>query len=188
MTSCGLFIQSSVLVCCGLLLLLHKKVRSITSLFQELCEDIGSLEIMYLSEQALEGVLQLFNSYVTMMIHALPSSVETENLEGSVRRIVKMAETEMQQIALLANGVLLADVLLPRAAMKLLCSVNRSEDQSQRGPEQRELERRLQRLVDQLRDGFCRQHALELIFTEDGGVRLTADMYISMDESKVDPE
>ncbi|KAL8521994.1 hypothetical protein ACS0TY_012231 [Phlomoides rotata] len=83
--------MSSVLVCCGLLLLLHKKVRSITSLFQELCEDIGSLEIMYLSEQALEGVLQSFNSYVTMMIHALPSSVETENLEGSTRRIVKMA-------------------------------------------------------------------------------------------------
>ncbi|KAL8465340.1 hypothetical protein ACS0TY_034729 [Phlomoides rotata] len=62
---------------------------------QELCEDIGSLEIMYLSEQALEGMLQSFNSYVTMMIHALPSSVDTENLEGSARRIVKMAETEM---------------------------------------------------------------------------------------------
>ncbi|KAL8518861.1 hypothetical protein ACS0TY_009994 [Phlomoides rotata] len=167
---------------------LSSSAHRLNTMIQELCEDIGSLEIMYLSEQALEGVLQSFNSYVTMMIHALPSSVETENLEGSARRIVKMAETEMQQIALLANGVLLADELLPRAAMKLLCSVNRSEDQSQRGPEQRELKRRLQRLVDQLRDGFCRQHALELIFTEDGGVRLSADMYISMDESKVDPE
>lgn len=143
---------------------------------------------MHLSEQALEGVLQSFNSYVTMMIHALPSSVETENLEGSGRRIVKMAETEMQQIALLANGVLLSDELLPRAAVKLLCSVNRSDDQSLRGPEQREVKRRLQRLVDQLRDGFCRQHALELIFTEDGGVRLSAEMYISMDESNSEPE
>lgn len=161
---------------------------------QELCEDIGSLEIMHLSEQALEGVLQSFHSYVTLLVTALPSSVETENLESTGRRIVGMAETETEQVALLANGVLLADELLPRATIKL-CSTIRGEDQSQRGPdrnnrapEQRELKKRLQRSVEQLRDSFCRQHALDLIVTEDGGVRLSADMYISMDESKEEPE
>ncbi|KAL7091533.1 hypothetical protein ACP275_12G112000 [Erythranthe tilingii] len=174
---------------------LSSSAHRFNTMIQELCEDIGSLEILQLSEQALEGVLQSFNSYVNMMINAFPGSVETENLEGSGRRIVKMAESETQQIALLANALLLADELLPRATMKL-SSGNRSDvDQSRRGsdrqsrmPEQRELKRRLQRLVDQLRDSFCRQHALELIFTEDGGVRLSADMYLSMDEGREEPE
>ncbi|KAL8492890.1 hypothetical protein ACS0TY_024183 [Phlomoides rotata] len=79
-------------------------------MIQELCEDIGSLEIMYLSEQALEGMMHSFNSYVTMMIHALPSSVDTENLEGSTRRIVKMAETEMGNMQATTSAALL---LLP---------------------------------------------------------------------------
>lgn len=129
-----------------------------------------------------------------MLINALPGSVETENLEG---RIVRMAETEAQQVALLANALLLADELLPRATIKLTSSqhANRMDEPPRRGsdrqnrlPEQRELKRRLQRLVDQLRDSFCRQHALELIFTEDGGVRLSADMYLSMDGSPEEPE
>lgn len=127
------------------------------------------------------------------MINAFPGSVDTENLEGS--RIVKMAESETQQISLLANALLLADELLPRATIKL-SSTNRSDDQNRKAserqpnrlPEQRELKRRLQRLVDQLRDSFCRQHALELIFTEDGGVRLSADMYLSMDDGREEPE
>lgn len=156
-------------------------------MIQELCEDIGSLEIMHLSEQALEGVLQSFNSYINLLVNALPSSVETENLEGTGRRIVGTAETETQQVALLANGVLLADELLPRATIKL-CSTIRGDEQNQRGPEQREVKRRLQKTVEQLRDSFCRQHALELIVAEDGGVRLSADMYISMDENKQEPE
>ncbi|KAK6160098.1 hypothetical protein DH2020_003479 [Rehmannia glutinosa] len=173
---------------------LTSSAHRFNTMIQELCEDIGSLEILQLSEQALEGVLQSFNSYVNMMINAFPASVETENLEGPARRIVKIAETENQQIALLANALLLADELLPRAAIKL-SSANRGDDQARRAsdkhnrpPEQRELKRRLQRLVDQLRDSFCRQHALDLIFTEDGGVRLSADMYLSMDEGKDEPE
>lgn len=164
---------------------------------QELCEDVGSLEIMQLSEQALGGVVQSFNLYVNMMINALPGSVETENLEGSGSRIVKMAESETQQIALLANALLLADEILPRAASRLSSSQQwnrvdepprRASDKQNRPPEQRELKRRLQRLVDQLRDSFCRQHALELIFAEDGGVQLGADMYLSLDAGREEPE
>ncbi|CAA0833671.1 Exocyst complex component EXO84A [Striga hermonthica] len=163
-------------------------------MIQELCEDIGSLDIMQLSEQALEGILQSFGSYISTMINAFPASFETENLEGSGRKIVKLAETETQQIALLANALSLADELLPRAATKL-SSFTRNDEQGRRSfernnrpPEQRELKRRLQRLVDQLRDSFCRQHALDLIFTEDGGVRLNADMYLCMDDGRGEPE
>ncbi|KAG6429648.1 hypothetical protein SASPL_107700 [Salvia splendens] len=158
------------------------------------CFDIGSLEILHLSEQALEGVLQSFNAYVSLLVNALPSSMDTENLEGSGRRKVGVTETETQQVALLANAVLLADELLPRTTIKL-CSTMTGDDPQQGGPdrknrppEQREVKKRLQRSVEQLRDSFCRQHAVELIVTEDGCLRLSAEIYASMDETKEEPE
>lgn len=160
--------------------------------FQEFLEDMGSLESLQLDALTLEGVLQVFNSYINLLITALPSSVENEmNLEGSATKIVRLAETESQQIALLANASLLADELIPRAATKLF-PANRSEtprkSSSSRVPEQREWKRRLQRSVDRLRDSFCRQHALELIFTEEGDTRLNAQMYLSMDGNGEEPE
>ncbi|KAL3654162.1 hypothetical protein CASFOL_003843 [Castilleja foliolosa] len=171
---------------------LSSSAHRFNTMIQELCEDIGSLEILHLSEQALEGILQSFNSYVNTMINAFPASADTENLDGPGRKIVKLAETETQQIAVLANALTLADELLPRAAIKLNrideLARRASSDKPNRPPEQRELKRRLQRLVDQLRDSFCRQHVLDLIFTEDGGVRLNAEMYLCMDDGRDEPE
>ncbi|KAF3430956.1 hypothetical protein FNV43_RR25686 [Rhamnella rubrinervis] len=157
---------------------------------QDFFEDVGPLLSMQLGGQTLEGLFQVFNSYVSMLIKALPGSMEEEaNFEGSGNKIVRMAETEAQQIALLANASLLADELLPRAAMKLSptnqASYNddprRRPDRQNRHPEQREWKRRLVGSVDRLKETFCRQHALDLIFTEDGDSHLTADMYINMD-------
>lgn len=146
---------------------------------------------MQLGSQSLEGLFQVFNSYVNMLIKALPGSIEEEaNFEGSGNKIVRMAETEAQQISLLANASLLADELLPRAAMKLspVQQSNykddprrRPSDRQNRHPEQREWRKRLVSSVDRLKDTFCRQHALDLIFTEDGDSHLTAEMYINMD-------
>ena len=153
---------------------------------------------MQLGGPTLEGLYQVFNSYVNLLINALPGSMEDEgNFEGSSNKIVRMAETEAQQLALLANASLLADELLPRAIMKLypLNSANgkvdpqrRSSDKQSRQPDQREWKRRIQRSVDGLRDSFCRQHALDLIFTEDGNTHLSAEMYLVMDESVEEPE
>lgn len=158
---------------------------------QDFFEDVGPLLSMQLGGKTLEGLFQVFNSYVSMLIKALPGSMEEEaNFEGSVNKIVRMAETEAQQMALLANASLLADELLPRAAMKL-SPLNqghykddprrRASDRQNRNPEQREWKRRLVNSVDRLKDSFCRQHALDLIFTEEGDSHLTADMYINMD-------
>ncbi|KAI9160249.1 hypothetical protein LWI28_006531 [Acer negundo] len=158
---------------------------------QDFFEDVGPLLSMQLGGQMLEGLFQVFNSYVSMLIKALPGSMEEEaNYEGSANKIVRMAETESQQIALLANASLLADELLPRAAMKLspMYQANykddtrrRPLDKHNRNPEQREWKRRLVTSIDRLKDTFCRQHALDLIFTEDGDSHLSADMYINMD-------
>jgi hypothetical protein len=117
------------------------------------------------------------------------------NVEGLGNKIVRMADTEEQQLALLANASLLAEELLPRAAMKL-SSINlstddlrkRGPDKQNRVPELREWKRKLQRMVDRLRDSFCRQHALELIFTDEGDTHLSAEMYISMDNTVEEPE
>ncbi|KAL1355149.1 hypothetical protein HN51_007196 [Arachis hypogaea] len=174
---------------------LSSSAHKFNSLVQELFEDVEPLEILQLDGLAYEGLLRVFNSYINLLINALPGSVETENLEGtSVHKIVKIAETEAQQIAVLANAILLADELIPRAVVKLSHSSKGDEshrkgsDKQQRLPEQRELKKRLQREVDRLRDSFCRQHALELIFNEEGETRLNAMMYLSLDGQGQQPE
>ena len=84
---------------------------------------------------------------------------------------------------------MLADELLPRAAKKLspVTQANyrddlrrRPLDRQNRHPEQREWKKRLASSVDRLKDTFCRQHVLDLIFTEDGDSHLTAEMYINL--------
>lgn len=154
---------------------------------QDFFEDVGPLLSMQLGSRTLDGLFQVFNSYVSMLIKALPGSMEEEaDFEGSANKIVRMAETEAQQIALLANASLLAEELLPRAAMKLSPSSQANDgrrrpmDRQNRNPEQREWRKRLVASVDRLKDSFCRQHALDLIFTEEGDSYLTADTYINM--------
>ncbi|KAL9235537.1 hypothetical protein vseg_010288 [Gypsophila vaccaria] len=158
---------------------------------QDFFEDVGPLQNMQLGSRTLEGVYQVFNSYVNILIKALPNSVEDEaNYEGTGSKIVSMADNEEQQIALLANASLLADELLPRAALKF-SSTNQADyhdepqrravDKQNRHPEQREWKRRLVASVDRLKNSFCQHHALDLIFTEEGESNLTAEMYISVD-------
>lgn len=170
---------------------LSSSAHRFNSMVQDFFEDVGPLLSMQLGGSTLNGLLRVFNSYANLLINALPGSMEDEeNLEGSGNKIVRMAETETQQLALLANASLLAEELLPRAAMKLLPmypsggmddSRKKPSDKQNRMPEQREWKRKLQRCVDKLRDSFCRQHALDLIFTEDGETHLSAEMYINID-------
>ncbi|XVF23008.1 hypothetical protein REPUB_Repub13aG0000800 [Reevesia pubescens] len=171
----------------------HKLTSSahrFNSMVQDFFEDVGPLLSMQLGGQTLEGLFQVFSSYVNLLIKALPGSMDEEaNYEGTGNKIVRMAETEAQQIALLANASLLADELLPRAAMKLSPSQanykddhsRRTSDRQSRYPEQREWKRHLVSSVERLKNTFCQQHALDLIFTEEGDSHLTAEMYINMD-------
>ncbi|RLN17115.1 exocyst complex component EXO84B-like [Panicum miliaceum] len=169
---------------------LSSSAHRFNSMVQDFFEDVGPLVSLQLGGSAMDGLLKIFDSYVNLLISALPGSVDDEvNLEGLGNKVVRMAETEEQQLALLANASLLAEELLPRAAMKLY-SMNpvRGPDRQNRAAEQREWKRKLHRTVDKLRDSFCRQHALDLIFTDDGDSHLTADMYINMDNTVEDPE
>jgi len=155
---------------------------------------VDPLETLQLVGPFLEGLVQSFNTYVTILTNALPGSMNEAHQEGIGTSIVKMAETEAQQVALLANALLLADEFLPRAASKLLPTSMNEEpsrkdmDRHNRAAEQREWKKRLQRSVDRLRDTFCRQHTLELIFTEEGEIRLNAKMYTRLDSCTEEPE
>ncbi|KAL3632143.1 Exocyst complex component exo84b [Castilleja foliolosa] len=170
---------------------LSSSAHRFNTMVQDFFEDVGPLLSMQLGSRTLDGLFQVFSSYVNMLIKALPGSMEEEaDFEGSGNKIVRMAETEEQQIALLANASLLSDELLPRAAMKLapLSQANfnddsrrRPLDRQNRNPEQREWKRRLVSCVDKLKDSFCRQHALDLIFTEEGESYLTAETYVNME-------
>uniref|UniRef100_A0ACD5X5H2 Uncharacterized protein n=1 Tax=Avena sativa TaxID=4498 RepID=A0ACD5X5H2_AVESA len=171
---------------------LSSSAHRFNSMVQDFFEDVGPLLSLQLGGSSMDGLLKIFNTYIDLLVSALPGSVDDEaNLEGLGNRIIRMAETEEQQLALLANASLLAEELLPRAAMKL-SSVNQASMDSmrRRGPEKqnrtterREWKRKLQRMVDKLRDSFCRQHALALIFTEEGDTHLSAEMYINMDNN-----
>lgn len=157
---------------------------------QDIFEDVGPLLSMQLGGQTLEGTFQVFNFYVSMLIKALPHQMEGAELEGSENRTVRLAENETQQIALLANASLLADELLPHAAMKLFPANEsyykddvhrRASDKQNRYPEQREWKRQLAGSVDRLKIAFCYQHVFDLFITEQGDSHFTADMYINMD-------
>ncbi|VAI38474.1 unnamed protein product [Triticum turgidum subsp. durum] len=170
---------------------LSSSAHRFNSMVQDFFEDVGPLLSLQLGGSIMDGLLKIFNTYVDLLVSALPGSMDDEaNLEGLGNKIIRMAETEEQQLALLANASLLAEELLPRAAMKL-SSVNQASMGSMRirGPdkqnraEQREWKRKLQHMVDKLRDSFCRQHALDLIFTEEGDTHLSAEMYINMDNN-----
>ncbi|MBA0870509.1 hypothetical protein Goshw_013429 [Gossypium schwendimanii] len=173
----------------------HKLTSSahrFNSMVQDFFEDVGPLLSMELGGQTLEGSFRVFDSYVNMLIKALPGLMDEEtNFEDTGNKIVRMAETEAQQIALLANASLLADELLPRAAMKLSPNLasykddqcRRTSDRQNRHPEQREWKRRLVSSVERLKNKFCQQHALDLIFTEEGDSHFTAEMYINMDST-----
>uniref|UniRef100_A0A7N0U0R7 Exocyst component Exo84 C-terminal domain-containing protein n=1 Tax=Kalanchoe fedtschenkoi TaxID=63787 RepID=A0A7N0U0R7_KALFE len=186
---------------------LSSSAHRFNTMAQEFFEEVGCLESLLTGIPILDGILDVFNNYVSLLINALPGSVDTEETpELSGNKIVRMAESEAQQIALLANASLLAEELLPRAAMKLLPSQQhqgnrmdttprrasetprRASERQNRNPEQREWKRKLQKAVERLRDSFCRVHALELIFNEEGDVLLSAQIYTRMDGYAEEPE
>ncbi|KAM3385671.1 hypothetical protein ACQJBY_009442 [Aegilops geniculata] len=176
---------------------LSSSAHRFNSMVQDYFEDVTPLLSLQLGGSTMDGIAKNFSLYVNLLISALPGSMDDEaNIDGLGNKIIRMAETEEQQLALLANASLLAEELLPRAAMKL-SSINQSSmddlhkrgpDKQNRVPELREWKRKLQRMVDRLRDSFCRQHALELIFTDEGDTHLSAEMYISMDNTVEEPE
>ncbi|KAJ0982778.1 hypothetical protein J5N97_011033 [Dioscorea zingiberensis] len=178
---------------------LSSSAHCFKSMVQDLLDDISPLLMsMQFAGSTLDGLFRVFDSYISLLINAIPCLVEDDtNTEGYGNKIVRMAESEEQQLVLLVNASVLAEEILPRAAIKLssMCQAGNMDDshkttsdRDNHSTELRNWKRKLHHCVDRLRDSFCRQQMLALILTEDGDTLLNAQMYLSMDESFDYPE
>ncbi|KAH7661864.1 Exocyst complex subunit protein [Dioscorea alata] len=174
---------------------LSKSAHCFHSMVQDLLEDVSPLLSMQFAGSTLDGFFRVFDSYINLLINALPCSVEDEaNIEVSGNKMVSVAETEEQQLALLVNASVLAEVLLPQAATKLAPifqdsnSRQTTSDRSNFLSEIRKWKRKLQCSVDRLRVSFCNQQMFALILTEYGDCLFNAEMYLNIDGRIDDPE
>eukprot|EP00250_Pteridium_aquilinum_P009650 c18827_g1_i1 orf=951-3221(-) len=143
---------------------LSSSAHRFQALIQDFFDDVAPLVNLQLGGLMLDGLVQVFESYIELLMMAVPAPLEATQMD---HKIVKSAESESQQLGLLANASALADDVLPRAAVKLLRTPDRTTAASSRTPELREWRRRWQRMVDKLRDHYCRQQVVDLMFTED---------------------
>ena len=51
---------------------------NLCSLLQDFFEDVGPLLTMQLGGSTMDGLLKVFNSYINLLINALPGSMEDE--------------------------------------------------------------------------------------------------------------
>ena len=128
---------------------------------------MARLTDMELGAAVLNHSAYLFESYVEVLMRALPSLEEFQNVEN-IR--VHVAKSEKQQIGILANVIYLQQELVTRALPKLL--------PSNQGTARKEWKNRLQKATDRIRNHYCRNKVVELIFTEEDVSRLSADDYI----------
>ncbi|KAH6559681.1 hypothetical protein KP509_1Z000400 [Ceratopteris richardii] len=163
------------------------------ALIQDFFDDGTPLVNLQLGGLMLDGLVQVFESYIELLMLAVPGPVDESLAAQMDHRTVKLAYSESQQLGLLANASALADDVLPRVAVKLLSSqlANGKEDFRKRPservapplrtPELKEWRRRWQRIVDKLRDYYCRQQVLDLMFTEDEA-NFNVDIYLGLDD------
>lgn len=180
---------------------LSSSTQRFQALVQDFFDDVSPLISMQLGGPMLDGLVHLFENYVQLLIKAVPGP-EDENWGTLMdNKTVKPAETEHQQLGLLANAYALAEEVLPRVAAKILPAQNsngreeprkRATDRHSAVPsrmaELREWRKRLQRMVDRLRDRYCRQQVLDLIYTEDGEANLGVEVYLNLSNNVDDLE
>lgn len=137
-----------------------------------------------------EGVANVFGLYVKLLMQALPRVDEAENGVHGADDGMKLvhADSEAQQLVILGNAAALADDLLPLSVLKWqesVCMEAYKKERAEIQLEQKDWRKRLQRMVDELRDTICEQHVLELLFDEREKLLLTADLYMCVhDEEK----
>eukprot|EP01018_Ginkgo_biloba_P030439 Gb_10715 [translate_table: standard] len=158
---------------------------------EDIVEDVSPIASFYIEESILDGIACLFDNYIGILIRAVPCASEDENSMGCrINSKLGSAETEAQQLALLANATALADELLPRAVSKISRQqIGNLEDPHERASERstcrtsllvehKDWRRHLQRSVDRLRDHICQQYVLGFIYSREGDIQLSANTYL----------
>ncbi|KAI5055762.1 hypothetical protein GOP47_0029283 [Adiantum capillus-veneris] len=166
----------------------------LSMMVQGLLKDITFMISGQFVKSILEDILNVFGFYIKLLMRALPHLDEPEGevqMDDGMKLVP--AESETQQFVILGNAAALADELLPLSVLKWQESVcieaykHAQQERAEGGQssEQKDWCKRLQRVVDELRDTICEQHVLELLFDDREKPLLTADLYINMhDEEK----
>lgn len=160
------------------------------SVVQDILECLTPFTIVHFGGNILDGLACLFDSYIDTCIRAIPCTSEDENsMEYRNNSNLIYAETEAQQLALLGNASALADELMPLTVSNFLgqqtenqegtCKTSATEQLASLPLELKDWRRHLQRAADKLRDHFCRQYVLGLIYSREGTVQLTGNTYLN---------
>lgn len=160
------------------------------SVVQDIVECLTPFTIVHFGGSILNGLACLFDSYINTCMGAIPCTSEDENsTEFRDNSNLICAETEAQQLALLGNASALADELIPLSISKVLgqqtenqegtCKTAATEQLASLPVELKDWRRHFQRIADRLRDHFCRQYVLGLIYSREGTVQLTGTTYLN---------
>lgn len=160
------------------------------SVVQDIVECLTPFTIVHFGGSILDGLARLFDSYIDTCMRAIPCPSEDENsTEFRDNSNLICAETEVQQLALLGNASALADELMPLSVSKFLGQQTENQEGTYKTAateqlaslqvELKDWRRHLQRAADRLRDHFCRQYVLGLIYSREGTVQLTGNTYLN---------
>ncbi|KAF5472894.1 hypothetical protein F2P56_009558 [Juglans regia] len=160
---------------------------------EDILEQLTPLAIMHFGGSVLSRISQLFDKYMDALIKALPGPSDDDNLTELKETIPFRAETDSEQLAILAIAFTIFDKLLPNAVMITWKRQNENSE-PKNGPtentvpsasstiELKDWKRHLQHLFDKLRDHFCRQYVVSFIYASEGKTRLNARFYLNTGE------
>ncbi|KAL3522998.1 hypothetical protein ACH5RR_015832 [Cinchona calisaya] len=164
-------------------------------IIKDIVEQLTHFVILHFGGNILTRISQLFDKYIDVLIKALPSTPEEDNLTD-MKDIPFRAETDSQQLALLGTAFTIAEELLPMVVSKIWNILSESKEVGI-GPmesimpsanntlEFKEWRRQLQHSLDKLKDHFCRQYVISFIYSRDDKTRLDAHNYLQGKEDNL---
>ncbi|CAI9090496.1 OLC1v1025277C1 [Oldenlandia corymbosa var. corymbosa] len=156
---------------------------------KEIVEQLTHMVILHFGGNVLTRISHLFEKYVDMLVKALPSTSEDDNLTDLKDAVPFKAETDSQQFALLGAAFTIAEELLPMVVSKVWNVLIESKEAGSGLPENsmtsannslelKDWRRQLQHSLDKLKNYFCLQYIISFIYSRDDNTRLDAKNYI----------
>lgn len=188
---------------------LTSSAQRLYSMVQEFLEDVGPIITLNLGDATLDGLLDLFEQYMGILLRALHQEESLWDADDAAYNVQTVVD-ERQQLALIGNAVFLAEEL-PRVAMRLTTTAEKPSSfpksdsfrstRSLRAPSSvasgsetalrlqlQPWKKILQKKVENLRFKFCSQKATDLLYPdEEGQEPVLPSLYFNMDQVESDP-
>lgn len=155
---------------------------------KDIVEQLTHLVILHFGGNILTRISQLFDKYVDVLIKAIPSTSEDEDLTD-LKDVPFRAETDSQQLALLGTAFTIAEELLPMVVSKIWNILSESKEagigavenvmpSANNTLEYKDWRRQLQHSLEKLKNHFCQQYVVSFIYSRDDKTRLDAQTYL----------